>query len=172
MDINTITQMISAAASVVTALVTFFSVRLLIRELKSVERNQKATTVQNIAAAERELWFSVIEDETMSMLMAGHLKLSPEFLEGFNLSAENALRIMLFFRQYENIYYQHRHEMLPDKLWDNWLDNMKYTFADKRLQALFHKVQSGYSAEFRDFAWGTLIRNKPETSDYKTEIQS
>ena len=146
-------------AQIISVFLTLLALYLVWKELKNVERNQKASTVQNIAENERELWFSVLDDEKMTSLMVTHLNLSPEFLEKIDLSPANSLRLLLFFRQYENIYYQHVHGMLPENLWHHWQKSMEHTFSNPLIQAVFNEAKVGYSVEFKDFIKKELVPN-------------
>jgi len=142
--------------SVIGTLITLIFVWV---ELKSVERNQKASAIRNIAENERELWLSVLEDDEMTSLMASHLQLSPEFLNKIDISPAAALRLLLFFRQYENIYYQHSHGMLPDNFWNHWEKSMEYTFSNPAIQAVFNRAQVSYSVEYKNFIKEDIVPN-------------
>ena len=146
-------------AQVISVFLTLVTLLLVWKELRNVERNQKASSVQNISQSERELWFSVLEDEQMTTLLATHLFLTPEFLEKNGVTSVNALRLLLFFRQYESIYYQHTQRMLPDKLWDHWRKSMEHTFSNPLIRKIFNKVEIGYSEEFKTFIKKDLVPN-------------
>ena len=146
-------------AQILSVFLTFVTLFFVWRELRNVERNQKASSVHSIAESERELWLSAINDSDMAQLLAMHLRLSPQFLQEIKLSPENALRIMLFFKQYENIYYQHVHGMLPDNLWGHWRKSMEYTFFDPVVQKLFNRVEANYSVDFKNFIKKDLVPN-------------
>ena len=146
-------------AQIISVFLTLIALFFVWKEIRSVERNQKASSVQSITKNERELWFSVLEDEQMTMLMATHLFLTPDFLEEIGITPANALRLLLFFRQYESIYYQHVHDMLPDRLWEHWRKSMEHTFRNPHIRKVFNKVENGYSEEFKVFIKKDLVPN-------------
>jgi hypothetical protein len=160
-------------AQIVSVFLTLVTLFFVWKELRNVERNQKASTVQNIAKNERELWLSVLDDEKMTSLMTTHLQLPSDFLETIDVSPANSLRLLLFFRQYENIYYQHIHGMLPENLWNHWRKSMEHTFSNQLIQSIFNKVEVGYSAEFKEFIKKDLVPNLtvfPNSSTQKDNV--
>jgi hypothetical protein len=138
------------------------SLNLVRDQLINVERNQKAASTQNIAQNERELWFSVLEDTQLSNLFANHVGITAELLNTIGITAEQALKICLFFRQYENIYYHRTNDMLPPDLWEHWNKSMRHTFSDERIQTLFDEVEIGYSESFKKYIQEELIPSLPK----------
>lgn len=152
-------NIIMAITNTIVAIVAVSSLLFVWKELKNIERNQRAASAQNITTGERELWLSVLSDKDMTILLSRHLGMSQDLLEKAEMSEGNALRILMFFRQYENIYYQHINKMMPPDLWQHWRESMEYTFKDERARILFDKVHVGYSQSFKDFIKQELVPN-------------
>lgn len=151
------TNIITAITNAIVAIVAIATLLLVWKELKNIERNQRATSAQNITTGERELWLSVLSDNDMTLLLAHHLGLPSDLLEKVGMSEGNALRTLMFFRQYENIYYQYINKMMPPDLWIHWRESMEYTFKDERARMLFDTARVGYSQNFKNFIKEELV---------------
>jgi len=95
---------------------------------------------------------------------AHHLGLSKEVLAKLGISARNALELLLFFRQYENLYYQHVHNMLPPDIWEHWKNSMIYTFKDERVREVLLYAKVSYTKGFREFVEQEIVP-KPLTDN-------
>jgi hypothetical protein len=150
-------SMVTAVTSIIVAAATLVTLYLVWRELQNIERNQRATAAKDIAWGERELWTDALTDEQAAAFLAGHMTLDADFLESVSMTTSMALRGLLFFRQYENIYYQHDNDMLPDGLWEHWRESMKYTFKNPNIRKLFNQAHVGYSQSFKGFIRDELV---------------
>ncbi len=157
-------ETIGALAGVVSAIGTVVGLFFVYRELRSVKRNQYATASQNIVSSEREIWQIVLTDDSMVELAAHHLGMNEKFLAELGITARNALELLLFFRQYENLYYQHVHGMLPPDIWEHWKSSMIYTFKDDMVCKVLVQAKVSYTKGFREFVEKEVIP-KPLTND-------
>ncbi len=144
-------QALGAIAGVIGALGTITGLPFVFRELRNVKRNQYATASQNLVDSDREIWQIVLSDDSMVELTARHLGFDSEFLKEVELTGKNVLELLLFFRQYENIYVQHTQSMLLPNIWDQWEKSMSYTFSDDRVWIVLERAKVGYTTGFREF---------------------
>lgn len=120
-------------------------------ELKNVRHGQYAASVQRIVENERALWAMVLENEEMTHLLAEHLDLTDEFLKSLEISYSSALLLLLFFRQYENIYYQDQNNMLPHDLWLHWERSMQHSFSNPKVRSVLYRARISYTKNFKKF---------------------
>lgn len=130
------------------------------RQLRSIERNQQATTVQNIVDAERELWASALCDDEAVDVLEHHMGVEEGFQDGgVFVTPRAALWISMFLRQYENIYYQHLESMLPPGLFEHWQRSMERSFKSRYVRTVFNTLEAMYSERFKEFVHDELMPN-------------
>ena len=157
-------EAIGAVAGLLGTLGTVIGLVFVYRELRNVRQNQYAEASQRIVDSERELWSLTLADEQMTYLMAEHLGLDSDMLQELELTPAIGLKLLLFFRQYENMFYQHDHDMLPEGLWEHWKSSMRHTFSDSRVQEVLRKAQIGYSDDFKEFLQEVILPHSSAVS--------
>ena len=145
--------MLDSIAGILGAIGTVVGLFFVWYELKNVRHGQYAASVQKIVENERELWSMVLENEEMTRLLAEHLDLTGEFLDSLplKLSYSSALLLLLFFRQYENIYYQNQNDMLHHDLWLHWERSMRHSFGNPTVRSVLYRAKIGYTKDFKKF---------------------
>ena len=143
-------EMVGVIAEALGALGAIIGLLFVYRELKFVRRNQYAATTQQIMDSQRELWALVLDNPDLAPLMADHVGLDAEFRNKHKLSPKTSLQLLLFLWQYENIFYQHRNDMLPPSLWKHWVNSMRHTFSNEIAKEAFQRTKLGYSEDFKE----------------------
>ena len=86
-----------------------------------------------------------------------------------SLSSEERTRfdflIASLFRNYENIFYQHKEGSIDDALWAGWAWRMRTTFATPGVKAWWQTNSSGYSRGFGVYLESTPFPGPGEAPD-------
>jgi hypothetical protein len=151
MDSSLWLQLIAALSLLVlaiTAIAALSMVRGMLRQRRSV---QAARAMHETFSAEHALWLNSLGDREMTALLATRLRFTPDFLGTVQLQAENALRVFLLLRSYENAYHQFTMHHLPHDGWNLVHNEMHNAFADSRTKAVYERSRQAFSAHFTDF---------------------
>ena len=155
------------------ALISGIGLSAIYLQLRNLKLNQHASTIQGIASSERELWSLVMEGkddkDNLINLSVAHLGISDEFLKErlAPLSKRDVLKLILFIRQYENIYFQHSNHMLPDGVWSHWQKSMNHTFSSDLVRAVYQEASINYNVSFKDFIENKIIGEENQEQDIR-----
>ena len=141
----------------ISAIATVIGAAVVIWQLWNLTKQQNAAAAQAIVDGERALWELALSYPDMTAALGEHFRLTPEFLKQLPATERVALITMLFFRQYESIYFRHENGTLPPDLWEQWRHSMIFTFRTAGVRALFERTTDSFTPGFKQFVTGDII---------------
>ncbi len=125
----------------------------------STRTSSYQAVVAAIAEFSRELGLDGDAARIFSSGARDYNSLSPEERPRFDFLTAS------LFRNYENIFYQHKEGAIDEALWAGWSSRIRATFATPGLKAWWRSWSFGYSADFAAYLESTPFPGPGEAPD-------